>query len=130
MLQLIVVYTVPSQKPDCNTLRIRTGDGAQYKSHATRKAIKLLGIKQEFIWHHTHTRTHTRTHTPQQNGHVESFYKTLKKEYLWPHEFANFSEVKVVIADAYSDYNHSRIHSSLGYQTPIKFKKQWEMRNK
>jgi len=115
-----IVYSVASQKPDCSNLRIRTDNGTQYKSHATRNSIKLLRIQQEFIWHHT----------PQQNGHVESFHKTLKKEYLWPHEFANFQEAEVIVADAFVDYNHSRIHSSLGYLTPIEFEKQWEMRNK
>ena len=29
-----IVYAV-SQKPDCDTLRIRTDNGTQYKSHAT-----------------------------------------------------------------------------------------------
>jgi len=115
-----IVYSVASQKPDCSNLRIRTDNGTQYKSHATRNSIKILGIKQEFIWHHT----------PQQNGHVESFHKTLKKEYLWPHEFTNFQQAEVIISDAFVDYNHSRIHSALGYLTPIEFEKQWEMRNK
>ncbi len=115
-----IVYSVASQKPDCSNLRIRTDNGTQYKSHATRNAIKILGIQQEFIWHNT----------PQQNGHVESFHKTLKKEYLWRHEFASFQQAEVIIADAFADYNHSRIHSSLGYLTPIEFEKKWEMRNK
>jgi len=103
-----IVYSVASQKPDCNNLRIRTDNGTQYKSHSTRNSIKLLGIKQEFIWHNT----------PQQNGHVESFHKTLKKEYLWPHEFASYQQAEIILADAFADYN------------PIEFEKQWEMRNK
>ena len=28
--------------------------------------------------------------TPEQNGHVESFHGTFKREYVWPHEFARF----------------------------------------
>ncbi|MGI0081411.1 MAG: hypothetical protein ACRECH_17540 [Nitrososphaerales archaeon] len=31
--------------------------------------MKALGIKLEFIYYHT----------PEQNGHIESIYKTLKK---------------------------------------------------
>lgn len=115
-----IVCSVASEKPDCSVLRIRTDNGTQYKSHATRKSIKLLGINQEFIWHRT----------PQQNGHIESFHHTLKKEYLWPHEFANYQEAKLVIAAAFSDYNHSRIHSALGYITPDEFVISWGMRNR
>ena len=54
------VHAVASVKPDCSVLRIRTDNGSQYKSHIARKAIRLLGIQQEFIWHHI----------TQQNGHV------------------------------------------------------------
>jgi len=115
-----IVYATASQKPDVSHLRIRTDNGTQYKSNATRKSIKLLGIHQEFIWHHT----------PQQNGHVESFHKTLKKEYLWPHEFASYQQAEIILTDAFADYNNSRIHSSLGYLTPVEFEKQWEIRNK
>ena len=78
---------------------------AQYTSKEFRKSIEILGIKQEYIWHHT----------PEQNGHVESFHKTLKKEYIWPHEFTNFQMAEIALAGAFQDYNNQRIHSSVGY---------------
>ena len=98
-------------KPDCSKLILRTDNGSQYNSQDFRKAVTLLGIRHEFIWHHT----------PQQNGHVESFHKTLKKEYIWPHEFANYQQAEVALEKARVDYNHSRIHSALGYLTPDEF---------
>ena len=106
--------------PDCAKLIIRTDNGSQYVSRKFKEAILLLGARQEFIWHHT----------PQQNGHVESFHKTLKKEYLWPHEFENFQSAQVRITKAFEDYNDSRIHSALGYITPDEFLEKWEMRHK
>jgi transposase InsO family protein len=115
-----VVNAIASEKPDCSKLTIRTDNGSQYISKKFRESMQILGARQEFIYHHT----------PEQNGHVESFHKTLKKEYIWPHEFANYQDAEIVIANAYSDYNHSRIHSALGYLTPNEFAKSWEMRNK
>ncbi len=115
-----IVNAVVIAKPDCSKLIIRTDNGSQYNSRDFRKAVALLGIKQEFIWHHT----------PEQNGHVESFHKTLKKEYIWPHEFANYQEAEVVITKARIDYNDSRIHSALGYLTPDEFTELWEMTHK
>ena len=115
-----IIHAIASENPDCNKLIIRTDNGSQYVSKKFREAVMLLGARQEYIWHHT----------PQQNGHVESFHKTLKKEYIWPHEFENFQSAQVIIAKAFEDYNYSRIHSALGYVTPDEFLVQWEMKHK
>jgi transposase InsO family protein len=115
-----IVNAVAMAKPDCSHLILRTDNGSQYNSRDFRKAVISLGIKHEFIWHHT----------PEQNGHVESFHKTLKKEYIWPHEFANYQEAEIVLAKACADYNGSRIHSALGYFTPDEFMELWEMTHK
>ncbi|MYB30442.1 MAG: transposase family protein [Cenarchaeum sp. SB0663_bin_5] len=68
-----ITNAVAAEKPDCSRLRIRTDNGNQYASHDFRKVVQILGIsKHEFIW----------KNTPEQNEHVESFHKTLKKEYM------------------------------------------------
>ena len=76
-----ITSAVAAEKPDCPRLRLRTDNGNQYTSRDFRRAVRALGIgKHEFIY----------KNTPEQNGHVESFHKTLKKEYIWPHDFANY----------------------------------------
>ena len=116
-----ITDAVAAEKPDCPRLRIRTDNGVQYTSHDFRKAVSALGIgKHEFIW----------KNTPEQNGHVESFHKTLKKEYIWPHEFASYQEAAQVLEDAFVDYNSERIHSSIGYITPDEFAAQWRAKDK
>ena len=116
-----ITDAVATEKPDCTRLRIRTDNGVQYTSHDFRKAVSALGIgKHEFIW----------KNTPEQNGHVESFHKTLKKEYIWPHEFASYQEAARVLEDAFVDYNSERIHSSIGYLTPDEFAAQWRAKDK
>ena len=67
--------------------------------------------------------------TPQQNGHIESFHKALKKEYVWPHEFKDAEEAEVTLLDALDGYNRHRIHSAIGYATPDEFAKRWEKAN-
>ena len=61
-------------------LRLRTDSGSEYISHKFLEATKALGIRHEFIWERT----------SEQNGHIESFHGTLKREYVWPHEFVRF----------------------------------------
>lgn len=116
-----ITEAVAVEKPDCSKLRLRTDNGNQYTSNDFRRAVSALGIgKHEFIW----------KNTPEQNGHVESFHKTLKKEYIWPCEFKNYQDVEKALAEAFADYNNKRIHSSIEYMTPIEFVAQWEMTNK
>jgi len=92
-------------------LVIRTDNGSQYTSKAFRKSISVLGLKLEHIYYNT----------PEQNGHIESFHKTLKKEYIWSNDFQNYQEAESAIRNAFLDYNQNRIHSSLQYLTPYEF---------
>jgi putative transposase len=97
--------------PDAVDVRLRTDRGPQYESEAFRESMKILGVKQEFI----------AVNTPEQNGHMESFHKTLKREYVWTRDFQTFQEAAEAIQEAYLDYNHHRIHSALGYLTPYEY---------
>jgi putative transposase len=98
-------------------LVIRTDNGSQYTSKAFRKSISVLGLKLEHICYNT----------PEQNGHIESFHKTLKKEYIWSNDFQNYQEAESAIIDAFTDYNQNRIHSALRYLTPYEFISKWKM---
>ncbi len=108
------LLTIPAR--DAEGLRIRSDNGTQYTSIQYKKTPKALRVTGEYIWHHT----------PEQNGHIESFHKTLKKEYLWPADCARFQDVEELMAQAFADYNRRRIHSSLGYLTPDEFARKWK----
>lgn len=91
---------------DTSMLRLRVDNGPQYTSNTFTKSMNALGLRMEYIFRNT----------PEQNGHIESFHKTLKKEYLWPRDLNNYQEAEIVIGEAFADYNTKRIHSSLGYK--------------
>lgn len=99
------------ERVKANLLTLRADNGPQYTSHAFKDSMKALGLRLEHIAYRT----------PEQNGAIESFHKTLKKEYLWCQDFRNYQEAEIAIADAFKDYNHSRIHSALGYKTPYEY---------
>ena len=63
---------VASRKPDPGRLTIRVDNGSQHTSRDFRRSVDVLGARLEYIY----------VNTPQQNGHTESFHKTLKKEYV------------------------------------------------
>ena len=97
-------------------LTLQCDRGSQYTSKNFRRAISLLGIKMKYTW----------IYTPQQNGHIESFHNTLKREYIWPHDCANYQEAEATISEAYRDYNQNRLHSALKYVPPDEFLAPWE----
>jgi len=58
---------------------------------------------------------------PQQNGKVESFFKTLKTEELKANEYESPHELVLAITSFIQDYNQNRRHSALGYIPPNRF---------
>ncbi len=115
-----LVESVAAANPDCSRLTLQCDNGSQYAGKRFRKAASILGISLKFI----------RTHTPEQNGHIEAFHGTLKREYIWPHDFANYQQAEAVIAEAFRDYNRNRLHSALKYVPPDEFLTSWEAAHK
>lgn len=58
---------------------------------------------------------------PWQNGSVESFHATLRRECLNAGEFAHLREAQILIEQWRWEYNTQRPDSSLGYRTPARF---------
>ena len=55
---------------------------------------------------------------PWQNGSVESFHNTLRRDCLDQEWFAHLREARIVIEQYREKYNTRRPHSSLGYRKP------------
>jgi putative transposase len=100
---------------DVSKLTLRVDNGSQYTSRRFTESMKALGVRVEHIY----------ASTPEQNGSVESFHGRLKREYVWPREFRDYQEAEIAMADACTDYNARRIHSSLDYKTPNEFITEW-----
>jgi putative transposase len=96
-------------------LVLRTDNGPQYISNEFRSAMKLLGIKLEYI----------QKHTPEDNGNIESFHNSIRTDYIWPNEFRNFNDASIEIEKAFYDYNECRPHSSIDYLPPREFRRKF-----
>jgi transposase InsO family protein len=96
-------------------LVLRTDNGPQYISNEFRSAMKLLGIKLEYI----------QKHTPEDNGDIESFHNSIKIDYIWPNKFRNFNDASMEIEKAFSDYNECSSHSSIDYLPPREFRRKF-----
>lgn len=63
---------------------------------------------------------------PQQNGYAERLIRTIKEEEVKLSDYQNFTEAKFEIKNFIQDvYNRKRIHSALGYLTPVEFEEEY-----
>jgi putative transposase len=87
---------------------VRSDNDLVFSSKKYRSLLSSYGLTQEFI----------HPHTPEQNGVVEAYHKTFKRECVWQHRFKTIEEATIVIRAWIDHYNNRRPHSSLGYLTP------------
>lgn len=86
--------------------------GSQYASEIYRLKLKNLGI----------TASMSRKGNCYDNAFAESFFATLKKELIYRNEYKTKEEARKAIFEYIEVwYNRSRLHSSLGYKTPVQF---------
>lgn len=62
-----------------------------------------------------------------QNGYAERLVRTIKEEEVDLSEYTDYADAYQQIGQFLEDvYNHKRIHSALGYLTPVEFELQWQ----
>ena len=98
-----------------DNITLRTDNGPQYISKEFNEYLKLLGITHEYI----------EKETPEENGDIESFHNSIKTDYIWINEISNFNEGKIIIENAFNDYNNIRPHSTLDYYSQLQFLDKW-----
>ena len=86
--------------------------GSQYASEIYRTKLASLGIQASM----------SRKGNCYDNAFAESFFATLKKELVYRTDFKTKAEAKKAIFEFIEVwYNRKRIHSSIGFMTPIQF---------
>jgi transposase InsO family protein len=85
--------------------------GVQYASHAYRRVLERRGI----------TVSMSRIGNCWDNAIVESFFSSLKAELLSQSDWHTHDEAEAAVASYLRFYNHQRLHSALGYRSPVTY---------
>jgi transposase InsO family protein len=93
-------------------LIVHSDRGAQFASRAYRQLLADHGFVASM----------SRKGNCYDNAFIESFWSSLKYEVVWPGKFATRADARTALFDYIeSFYNRTRLHSSLGYVSPISF---------
>lgn len=103
---------VRQHKPPSGCL-FHSDQGIEYAAYEFQDALAEAGLE----------RSMSRKATPLDNAEVESYFHTLKSELIHQHSYASDSHACAAITAYIAHYNHARLHSSLGYQSPVAYEK-------
>ena len=90
--------------------------GVQYAAAGYTEALQARGVQISMA----------EIGEPTQNGFAERLMRTIKEEQVDLSEYHDYADARRQIGHFLEDvYMHKRIHSSLGYLTPVEFEEQW-----
>ncbi len=91
------------------TPRIISDNGLQFIAKDFKEFKRISGM--------THVRTSP--YYPQSNGKLERFHRTIKHECFRPNTPVSLEDAKRLVTEFIRSYNTERLHSAIGYITPL-----------
>lgn len=89
-----------------------TDRGNEFKNQTIEELLEAFGMKRSL----------SHKGCPYDNAVAEATFKIIKTEFVWNETFSDLRELKLKLWDYVNWYNNHRIHSSLGYQTPVQYR--------
>lgn len=89
-----------------------TDRGNEFKNETIEELLGTFGIERSL----------SHKGCPYDNAVAEATFKIIKTEFIWNETFADLEELKLKLWDYVHWYNYHRIHSSLGYLTPVQYR--------
>ena len=104
----LVLQRARERYPDAKP-RVISDNGPQFIANDFKTFIRLAGM------------THVRISPgyPQSNGKLERWHRTVKSDAIRMQTLTSLEHARQVVHGYVEEYNHVRLHSALGYVTPM-----------
>ena len=109
----VLKRAIKERHPD-QGLIFHTDRGIEFTGNVFRQELRKYGIKESV----------NRLGYCTDNGHMESYFHTLKAELIRGRKFNSMAELRYALNSYINHfYNKKRLHSGIGYISPIEFEK-------
>ncbi len=95
-----------------NISLFHTDRGKEFKNKLIDDALETFNIKRSL----------SMKGCPYDNAVAEATFKTIKVEFIYGRNFSSLNELKIELEDYVNWFNNKRLHSTLGYLSPIEYK--------
>ncbi len=90
-----------------------TDRGSEFKNNVIEGLIEIFDIKRSL----------SHKGCPYDNAVAEATFKVFKTKFSNRYIFKSLDELSIELADYVNWYNNIKIHSTLGYLSPVEFKR-------
>lgn len=95
-----------------NICLFHTDRGKEFKNKLIDEALNTFNIKRSL----------SMKGCPYDNAVAEATFKTIKVEFIYGRNFSSLDELAIELEDYVNWFNNKRLHSTLGYLSPIDYK--------
>jgi len=112
LTRAVVDAAIRRRRPPAGLI-FHTDRGSEFLGAPLRDRLRACGIRQSM----------TRGGAPGENAHMESFFHSFKADLVHGYPFQTVAELRRQLRWYHRYYNHRRLHSALGYQSPVDYER-------